>query len=463
MASALSDFAGEVSTEWTLGVAAGQNSLTARSGLVEASITATGEAGDTAEIVAAAGVEGQSAIVGTTVAIAPSVTLTDESSDPRVGVTVRFDPSGDGVSAPSTAVTDASGVASISSWTLGTFAGAQTLTVSAEGRVLVVNATATPDEPAEIVVGAGVDGQSAVVDSAVAIPPSVSVLDQYGNPVPGTSVTFTVSGGGGAVAGSDQTSALDGTATAGSWTLGQSAGANELTVTAGAASATIDATGVSGAAASLEIGPGVAGQSALANAPVAVDPFVIVRDAFGNSVSDVLVTFAVTAGGGTIAALSDTSDEDGVARAGTWTLGGALGTNTLRASSAGVPDVEIDAEAADVTLAIVSGNRQTSSPGSPLANPIVVEALGGVEPQSGVSVDFTVVTGNGTVSSTTVVTGVDGRAQTTWTMGVTPGLTTLDASISSGDSVEFEAAGTDFNIQLEFEDGTNPTPTELRS
>jgi len=81
----------------------------------------------------------------------------------------------------------------------------------------------------------------------VDVAPSVRVTDADGDPVEGATVTFAVASGGGSVTGAQQTTGADGVATVGSWTLGDTPGANSLTasVSAGSASAqTFTATGV---------------------------------------------------------------------------------------------------------------------------------------------------------------------------------------------------------------------------
>jgi hypothetical protein len=62
--------------------------------------------------------------------------------------------------------------------------------------------------------------------------PSVRVTDAGGLAVPGVTVTFQVTGGGGSLTGSTQTTNSNGIATVGSWTLGGSAGQNTMTATA---------------------------------------------------------------------------------------------------------------------------------------------------------------------------------------------------------------------------------------
>ena len=65
-------------------------------------------------------------------------------------------------------------------------------------------------------------------------------------------------------------------------------------------------------------------------------PFVVrVTDAQGNAVSGVAVTWAVTAGGGTLSATSTQTDSQGQASV-TLTLGPTVGTNTVTASSTGL-------------------------------------------------------------------------------------------------------------------------------
>lgn len=76
-------------------------------------------------------------------------------------------------------------------------------------------------------------------------------------------------------------------------------------------------------------------QSGEPGQPVAVAPVVRVTTAAGAAVSGVAVTFAVASGGGTIVGESQTTGADGTASLGSWTLGAAVGTNTLTATIAG--------------------------------------------------------------------------------------------------------------------------------
>jgi hypothetical protein len=74
-------------------------------------------------------------------------------------------------------------------------------------------------------------------------------------------------------------------------------------------------------------------QTASPGTEVAEPPSVIVRDQNGAAMAGVSVTFAVTAGGGSITGGTVVSSGSGVATVGSWTVGTAEGVNTLTATS----------------------------------------------------------------------------------------------------------------------------------
>ncbi|MEO5568638.1 MAG: FG-GAP-like repeat-containing protein, partial [Gemmatimonadaceae bacterium] len=69
---------------------------------------------------------------------------------------------------------------------------------------------------------------------------------------------------------------------------------------------------------------------------VADPPRVKVTSSTGAAVAGVAVTFAVTEGGGTLANASATTDANGIATAGTWTLGTTPGSNKVTAAATGI-------------------------------------------------------------------------------------------------------------------------------
>jgi alpha-tubulin suppressor-like RCC1 family protein len=76
----------------------------------------------------------QSAAAGSAVAISPSVKVTDANASPVSGVAITFAvTSGNGSVTGESQTTNASGIATVGSWTLGPTAGANTLTATAAG------------------------------------------------------------------------------------------------------------------------------------------------------------------------------------------------------------------------------------------------------------------------------------------------------------------------------------------
>ncbi|HTS87071.1 MAG TPA: leishmanolysin-related zinc metalloendopeptidase [Gemmatimonadales bacterium] len=77
-------------------------------------------------------------------------------------------------------------------------------------------------------------------------------------------------------------------------------------------------------------------QSGATSQPVTALPSVKVTDKTGLPVSGVTVTFAVTAGNGSLSGATPVTNSTGVATVGSWTLGASAGTNTLTATVTGL-------------------------------------------------------------------------------------------------------------------------------
>jgi adhesin/invasin len=175
--------------------------------------------------------DGQSATVDQAVAVNPAVKVTDGFGDPVAQAPVTFAvQSGGGSATGLEQTTGADGVATVGGWTLGTTAGANTLSAQSSavaGNPVVFTATGTAAAAAAIAIAAG-DNQNATLSTPVATLPTVLVSDAFGNPVSGASVMFAVTSGGGSITGPSQATGADGHASVGSWTLGPNAGANTL-------------------------------------------------------------------------------------------------------------------------------------------------------------------------------------------------------------------------------------------
>jgi hypothetical protein len=129
---------------WTLGATAGANVLTASAGSLTVTFNATGTAGAAASLTKSAG-DGQVMPPGGTVPVAPAVIVKDANGNVKSGVVVNFAVGlGGGSVTGAAATSNAAGIATVGSWTLGANAGANTLIASSTGVPSVTfNATVT--------------------------------------------------------------------------------------------------------------------------------------------------------------------------------------------------------------------------------------------------------------------------------------------------------------------------------
>jgi hypothetical protein len=329
--SVLTDQDGRARVEWTLGDLVGSQTVTATTAALpgaSAVFSATSQATGPGAVAITAGND-QSALVGTAVPTAPQVRVTDVQNNPVPGVEVVFAVTqGGGGIVGSPVATDANGLATLGSWTLGAVVGLNALTATVSGLTPVqflALATSTGGVTS-MILEAG-DGQTALANTAVAVAPSVRLTDTAGAPVAGVAVPFTI-GGGGTVTDTTPASDANGIASVGAWVLGLP-GANTLTATLpGLPAVTFTATATVGEPAQLLIVSGN-GQSAEAGTGLPQPLVVEVRDSAGNPVPGVTVTWDAL--DGSIAPATGTTDATGQAAA-TWTLSTNRITQTATAS-----------------------------------------------------------------------------------------------------------------------------------
>jgi len=431
-------------TQWTLGTALGAQTVTATSTGATGSpltFTATATAGAAATVTKETG-DAQSAGVGVAVPVAPAVRIVDAGGNRVAGATVVFTVgTGGGTVANATAISNANGIATVGSWTLGTAAGANTLLANVQaggvtGNPISFTATATAGAASTITKQAG-DAQSAGVTTAVTVRPAVKVADQFGNAIAGATVTFAIATGGGTITGGTATSGADGIATVGSWTLGNTSGTQTLTATATgvATPVTFSVTATAGAAKTVVRTAGDA-QMVIVGAAAPIRPAVKVTDQFGNAVSGVSVTFAVTTGTGSVTGGTVNTGADGVATVGSWIVSQAIGANVLRATvtGAGITGNPIDFTAtslagAPAILTKVAGDLQTVLQGGivPIKPSVKLTDLFG-NPLSGQQVVFGPTLGGGVVIGGTQTTNSLGIATVgNWVVGDVPGTNTVPA------------------------------------
>lgn len=318
----------------------------------------------------------------------------------------------------------------------------------------VVAASCTEPKPKPAAIAAATPlSMTSVVGLAVAVPPAVKVTDAKGGGVGGVAVTFAITAGGGTLTSSTTTSKDDGLASPGGWTLGTTAGTNTVVASVEGLTGspvTFTATGTPGPPASVVLNAGDA-QSANVNTPVIISPSVRVLDANSNAVSNVAVTFAVASGNGTVVGAAATTSALGIATLGSWTLGPTPGANTLSASVVGVSSAVTFSATGTPTpqaLSVVSGpgDRQAVMTSAAVVTKPSVTVTSNGAPAPGVTVTFTVSTGGGSVTGGTAVTDANGVATVgSWTLGATPGLNTLMASVAgsnvTGNPISFTASG----------------------
>jgi hypothetical protein len=311
-------------------------------------------------------------------------------------------------------------------WTLGTStADSQLVEVravnSTTGQPQVYGrfvAKPKPDVPAAIMSTGS--GQTASAGSALPDSLLARVLDQYGNAVPGVSVTWAIASGGGTLTALQSTSSATGHVSA-KWMVGTIQGSGSVTVTAGMLQGSFAATIVAAAPAQIVGYPatvihGGAGTTQLVQARV--------TDAFGNPSAGVAVTFCQPNGASDCSDVSrfgKNSDASGLV-----SFDATMPCNiaeprdarfmapfdttnlTLSSSSAGPVHVVND----------TSGNVQRQVFGQPgSALPLAIRAMDYCNnPVPNAPIALEKLVGTGTVPSSTV-TGADGLGRFDWVLG----------------------------------------------
>ena len=323
---------------WTLGTVPGANTLTAAvSGIPSATFTVTARVGPAALAGKVAG-DAQIGTVGQALTIRPALKVTDVFGNGIAGVVVTFAAAtGGGAITGATQSTGADGVATLGGWTLGTLTGSNTITASVTGTSIGATFAATANAGAATTVTkvAG-DLQTVASGTAVLAAPAVKVADQFGNAIAGVSVRFSVVQGGGTVSTPAVNTGADGIARAGAWTVGTTSGLNTVSAAVTGVGLTgnpaiFSATGITGPAAILAKVTGdnqVSVPGGALNIPLSVR----LSDQFGNAVSGRTVLFAIGGGGGTLSGVTPFTSLDGTATLGSWTLGPAVGQQSVTAS-----------------------------------------------------------------------------------------------------------------------------------
>jgi hypothetical protein len=371
------------------------------------------------------------------------VRVLDRFGDPVGGVTVTWSAETGGSVDPASSVTSADGYARTQR-VLGPAVG--TYITRAE-----VTGVEDPPEPAVFTTtGVAARLAFAVEPPATAVSgepfdpqPIIQLQDATGEDIAreGVVVTVQISAGGGSLVGATSaTSDAQGRVAFDDLGISGSPATRTLIFAADAfaSASALVAVGV-GAPASIESAAG-GGESAVVGTAVPTAPAVLVRDADGNPLPGIPVSFKVVSGGGTASDRTPVTGSDGVATVGAWTLGPKVGANTLQATLSGL---EVSGSpviftatgtpgpvSAEKSLVSASPAQITASTGSS-ASTITVTARDAFEnPISGLTVTLSATGTGNTLTQPGAPTGSDGKATGTLS-ATTPGDRVISAKVGS--------------------------------
>ncbi len=367
----------------------------------------------------------QTAAAGTAVAVAPQVKVTDAFGSPVASVAVTFAvASGGGSITGGSATTDASGLASVGTWTLGATAGANTLTATVTG-LPVATFTATGTGTAGGVITLSVPGNLIGIGANQQAQAVVTLSP----PAPAGGLTVTVA--------SDSTKFVT------------VASPGTIAFAAGATVGTIGLTGVAAGATILHAT--ATGYTAGTTAAVATPNFIsLTYDSVGvgrTATLGMTLSSAAPAGGLVVGLVITDSTKAKFLKAVTSAPVGILvdtipggstqASVTITGVAAGVTPVyaaaanyAIGLEVIIVTgfngtISLVSGGGQTGGVDTLLPQPIKVKVDSSGSPVANFLVDFAPTGGSGSASPIAALTDATGQASTSWTLGSTVGTQSL--------------------------------------
>ncbi|MDH5315008.1 MAG: hypothetical protein OEW44_00895 [Gemmatimonadota bacterium] len=339
---ATTDLTGTVGVTWTLGGGLGEQRLQISApGATPVTAVATASPGAPSVILPVEGA-GQFAVVRRPVPKPVRIQVTDLFGHPLGAIPVKVSVSqGGGTISDSAATTDASGFATLGTWTLGPVPGSNRIRTVAGSAAADILATGT----AGSLLATSGDQQTANVGTQTALRPMVTAYDADGQPLPGTPVTFEIQSGGGTIRSPSQQTGADGTARPEGWILGMVPGENRLAATTlGVPSAGFTATGVPAIAAAI-VPTGPTSFAGLLGNFLNALPEVRVTDAQGAPVAGVSLTWSTT-GGGAVVGTSTATDFDGRGAVLGWRLGPTEASQATQVTAAALPPVLFTAAAA---------------------------------------------------------------------------------------------------------------------
>jgi hypothetical protein len=422
-----------------------------------------------AAVVAACGESGPPVPVPTSVALSSTtVTLGALGASQQLAATVK-DQNGQAMTGQTVVWSAANtAIATVGTGGLVTAVANGETQVTATSGTLSASATVTVAQLVAQLLKTGGDGQTGAVGVQLPTALEVEARDSRGNMVPGSvasaSIAFAVTQGNGSVSQASVPIGANGRA-ATQFTLGTASGTAQqvtATVSAGTGSAQFSATATTGPADSLAKVSGD-NQSGTPGQPLPAPIIVQVTDAFGNPFPGGHKVAFEAAAGGSVSDDTVTTDAGGMATV-VWRLGGGIGTQSLTVTAVGLtkgsPATYSATASSQVvtTLAKVDGDNLIGLVGKAVNLPPTVKVedqIGAGVP--GVTVDFAVLTGGGSVSASSAVTDTNGLASVGWA-----GANTVQASSGALTPVTFTATGQTaaFNIVIRYFGTQLPTANQ---
>ena|GEM_PF-1349164 len=432
--------------------ASGRASITATAGAVAGSFAITASAPGTAaqsfDITLTAGaaatlavVSGDDQHVAVDLAFAPLVVQARDSHGNLVpDAVVAFSAPTSGATAlvTASATTGATGEASTTA-VAGTVTGSYTVSATISGVTPVAfRLTNDAGAPAGISLVAGSE-QTAVVDTAFALPLTARVVDSHGNVVPDAVVHFAApSTGATAILDEAEVTTTSAGLAVATVQAGATAGSYTVIASIGTFSASFILSNTAGMAATIAVTSGDAQHAVVATAFAA--PLVAtVRDLHGNLVAGATVTFTAPAtGAGAVVAGSASTDDSGRVSVPA-TAGTVTGAYAVTASIPGdqISFALTNDPGAPAHLAVISGADQRATVTEQFTAPLVVEvtdAFGNPVPGATIT-SATPSSGASASLAGPTVTDDAGRIAFTATAGTTAGSYAATISVAGAGSV----------------------------
>lgn len=277
----------------------------------------------------------------------------------------------------------------------------------------------------------GGDAQVGAAGAALAESLAVIVKDQGGAPLAGVNVAFTIASGGGTVSPASRVTDAAGVAKT-LRTLGPNAGTQTTNATAGALPATAF-TAVAQISGAVNIANATTGPlTDTVDAVKAESLTVLVTDQNATPVSGVTVAWAST--GGTVSSASVPTGAAGFSKV-RFTYGTTTGSKTATATVTGLIGspitITLTATAGTaVTIVKTSGDNGTAPPSSQVNYTVQSRDSHG-NPKGGVTIDWAVLGGGGSILPAQNTTAANGNASAARTLGAGLGAQTATASAAA--------------------------------